>query len=240
LLTGGDPLILSTGKLARVIEELRTIPHVRIIRIGSKIPAFNPYRILDDPELVELFKKNSLRDGRIYVVAQFNHPREVTDVAVEAVRLLQRNGVLFINQTPLLVGINDNPDTLAKLFTRLAQVGVPPYYIFQCRPTRGNQHFQLPLVKALDIVEAARKQVSGLAKRARFAGSHASGKIQILGYDNEWQYFKYHQAKNPDEYARFFKLPRNDEAAWWDDWMPNGESFTLSECPVVELGSGPA
>lgn len=238
LVTGGDPLILSTKKLAEVLETLRSIPHVRIIRIGSKLTAFNPYRILDDPELVTLLRKHSLPDARIYIVAQFNHPRELTEVATEAVRLLQRNGLLYVNQTPLLVGINDDPDTLAELLTRLAQVGVPPYYVFQCRPTRGNAHFKIPMVRAHDIMEAAKKQVSGLGKRARFAGSHASGKIEILGYDREWQYFKYHQAKNPDEYGRFFKLPRNDEATWWDDWMPNGESFTLSDCPVVEIGSG--
>lgn len=238
LLTGGDALMLSTRKLTAIIERLRTFPHIGIIRLGSKLLAFNPYRILDDPSLLDLIEKQSRPEARIYIVTHFNHPREITDVSIEAISRLQKRGAILVNQTPVLVGINDNPDTLAKLFAKLAQVGVPPYYVFQCRPTRGNAHFMTSIIRSIDIFEKAKSQVSGLGKRARLAGSHASGKIEILGYDDEYIYFKYHQSKDPKFYGQFFKLPRKDDATWWDDWMPDGESFTLETCPDVVLGSG--
>lgn len=238
LLTGGDSLMLSTRKLTAIIERLRTFPHIGIIRLASKLLAFNPYRILDDPSLLELIEQQSKPEGRIYIVTHFNHPREITDVSIEAISRLQKRGAILINQTPVLVGINDDPDTLAKLFSKLAQVGIPPYYVFQCRPTRGNAHFMTPIIRTFDIFEKAKSQISGLGKRARLTGSHASGKIEILGYDDEYIYFKYHQSKDPKFYGQFFKLPRKDNAAWWDDWMPDGESFTLETCPDVILGSG--
>ncbi len=238
LLTGGDAFMLSTRKIARVLEQLRQIPHVKSIRFGSKLLAFNPFRFIDDPGLLDLLEKHSRPDARIYVVNHFCHPREISDVAVKAIDKLIRRGLILINQTPLLKGINDNPDTLAALFTKCAQVGMPPYYVFQCRPTRGNAHFKTTFIDGIDIYEGAKKQVSGLAKRARYVGSHASGKIEILCYDNDYIYFKYHQSKDPKYYSQSFKLPRKDEATWWDDWMPDGESFTLDTCPVVELGSG--
>jgi len=238
LLTGGDAFMLSTSRIAAILERLRQIPHVRIIRFGTKLPAFNPFRFIDDPELLDLLASHSRPDARIYIVTQFNHPREVSETAVKALKLLIAKGLILVNQTPLLRGINDDAHTLAALFTRLAQVGVPPYYVFHCRPTRGNAHFMIPFVSGIDIFEAARRRVSGLGKRARYTGSHASGKIEILGYDQAHLYFKYHNSKNPAFYGQFFKLPRNDEATWWDDWMPNGESFSLDKCPVAELGSG--
>ncbi|HDL19281.1 MAG TPA: KamA family radical SAM protein, partial [Bacteroidetes bacterium] len=115
LLTGGDPLILSTGKLKNIIRQLREMEHVNIIRIGSKIPAFNPFRIVNDPTLPEMLAKYSLPDKRIYLMAHFNHPRELTKEAIEAMDILHRAGVISCNQTALLKGINDNPDVLAEL-----------------------------------------------------------------------------------------------------------------------------
>ncbi len=238
LLTGGDPLMLSTRKIASVLHNLRAIPHVKIIRFGSKLPAFNPFRFIDDDELLDLFEMHSHPDKRIYVVSHFNHPREISEVAIQAIELLLKRGIIIINQTPLLIGINDDADTLGELCTKLAQVGVAPYYVFQCRPTRGNAHFKTSMVRGVDLTEAAKRLGSGLAKRFRYAGSHASGKIEIIGYDDKYQYFRYHQSKDPRHYGRFFRLPRKDEATWWDDWMPNGESFTIEDCPDVELGSG--
>lgn len=238
LLTGGDAFMLSTKKIAEVLERLRAIPHVRIVRFGSKLPAFNPYRFIDDPELLDLLESYSKTNERIYIVCQFNHANELSDVARQAIDMILKRGIIMINQTPILVGINDDPDTLTDLFRNLAETGIPPYYVFQCRPTRGNAHFKTSMVDGIDITETAKKRISGLAKRFRYAGSHASGKIEILGYDDEWQYFKYHQSKDPKYYGQFFKLPRKNDAKWWDDWMPDGESFTLDKCPVAKLGSG--
>jgi lysine 2,3-aminomutase len=234
LLTGGDAFMLRTRRIAKILEELRSIPHVRSIRFGSKLLAFNPFRFIDDSELMKVIATHSKKDARIYVVCHFNHPREITEPTLEAVNLLLSNGVQILNQTPLLAGINDDPETLARLFTTLSEMGIAPYYIFQCRPTQGNIHFMVPFSKGIDIVEKARTMVSGLAKRARFVGSHSSGKIEILGYDDSHQYFRYHQAKNQDECGRFFKLPAKPEAMWWDEWMPDNARFGLSQCPCAQ------
>ena len=238
LLTGGDAFMLTTNKIAGILGRLGEIPHVKVIRFGSKLPAFNPYRFIDDPDLLDLLEDFSKPTKRVYIVCQFNHPRELSEVARKAIDMILKRGVIMINQTPLLVGINNDPATLTELLRDLAQTGVAPYYVFQCRPTRGNAHFKTTMIEGIDITEAAKKQLSGLGKRFRYAGSHASGKIEILGHDDEWQYFKYHQSKEPRYYGQFFKLPRKDDAKWWDDWMPDGKPFSLDGCPEAILGSG--
>lgn len=218
LLTGGDPLILSTPILENVIRQLREIDHVNIIRIGSKIPAVNPARILNDPSLLNLFKKYSTPEKRIYLMAHFNHPRELTKEAIEAIALIQKSGVVFCHQTPLLRGINDNPDILADLMLKLTDLGVSPYYIFQCRPTFGNKMFSVPIEEGFDIFEKAKMLCSGLGKRARYVMSHSTGKIEIVGKTKNHIYFRYHRAANPDENARFMVFKSKPDAHWFDDY----------------------
>jgi len=218
LLTGGDPLIMATTKLEPIIAAIREIEHVGIIRIGSKMPAFNPYRILDDPSLAEMIRKYSTPEKRIYIMAQFNHPRELSSQAVEALGMLLSAGAIVVNQTPLLRGVNDDPAVLADLFRKLSFIGVPPYYIFQCRPTLGNRMFQVPVEESYAIIEAAKAQVSGLAKRARFVMSHATGKIEIAGLTDDYVFFKYHQAADPENIGKFMAFRRNPDALWFDDY----------------------
>ena len=220
LLTGGDPLFLSTARLSEIISRVREIPHVKIIRLGSKMPAFNPYRIIRDPELLELLARYSSPSGRIYVMTHFNVPRELTAPAMKALDLLMKAGVTLANQSPILRGINDNPEVLAELMRRLSFAGVPPYYFFQCRPTEGNRPFQLPLVQAYRLLEKAKSKVSGLAKRARLVMSHASGKIEIVGVTREHIHVKYHRARDPQDEGRLVALTRDDSAAWLDDLLP--------------------
>ena len=129
LLTGGDPLILSTSKLEPIIQQLREIDHVKIIRIGTKVPAFNPFRIINDPSLLEMFRKYSTAQKKIYIMAHFNHPRELTSQAIEGLNALMDSGVTLVNQTPMVKGVNDDPDVLAELFSKLSFIGVPPYYV---------------------------------------------------------------------------------------------------------------
>ena len=219
LLTGGDPLVMSTRKLSGILHQLREIDHVRIIRIGSKMPAFNPYRILDDPSLLEMFENYSRDDRKIYLMAHFNHPRELTEAAVRALSLLQKSGVVTVNQTPLLRGINDDPEVLAELFNKLSYCGVPPYYLFQCRPTAGNKMFAVPIEEGLEIFEQARMKCSGLAKRARFVMSHATGKLEILGMTEENVLFRYHRSADPEEKAKLLMYKRDPEAYWLDDYV---------------------
>ncbi|MBT8506878.1 radical SAM protein [Methanomicrobiaceae archaeon CYW5] len=227
LLSGGDPLFLSTRRLEAIIREVRAIEHVKIVRIGSRIPVTNPYRVMNDPSLLEMIRKFSTPEQRIYVVTHFVHPRELTDVAIEGLDLLQKAGAILANQTPLLRGINDNPSVLADLLRNLSFAGVAPYYIFQCRPTLGNRHFAVPVEEAYQIFEQAKSHCSGLAKRPVFAMSHRTGKIRTIGLDDECIYFKYHQAARREDIGKFMVFPRNPDAVWFDDYPE-----LLRECRV--------
>ncbi|MFH0915276.1 MAG: KamA family radical SAM protein [bacterium] len=218
LLTGGDPLMLSTKHLDHILSELRDIDHVKIIRIGSKMPVFNPYRVLNDPSLLEMLKRYSLEDRRIYIMVHFNHPRELTKEAVHAMALLHDAGMVSANQTPLLRGVNDDPAVLAELFNKLSYIGVAPYYVFIGRPTQGNRHFLVPVERALEIFEQSRMNCSGLAKRARLVMSHSTGKVHVLGRTKDHIYMRYHRAADPDQKGRFLVLRSNPEALWFDDY----------------------
>ena len=227
LLTGGDPLVLSTSKLEPIIQKLREIEHVKIIRIGTKVPAFNPFRILNDPSLLEMFRKYSTNEKKNYVMAHFNHPRELTDKAGEGLNALMHAGASLVNQTPLVKGVNDDPDVLADLFSKLSFIGVPPYYVFLCRPTLGNETYSVPIEKGYEIFEKARIRCSGLAKRARLVMSHESGKIEVIGMTEDQIFFKYARSANPEDNARFLAFYRDPNAAWFDDYKEASEEFSL-------------
>ncbi len=181
------------------------------------MPAFNPYRILDDSQLCEVIARHSHDDRRIYIMAHFNHPRELTEVAVAGLSRLLESRAIVVNQTPLLRGINDDPNVLAELFNRLSQIGVPPYYLFQGRPIAGNHAFKISLQEGHEIFEKAKRQMNGLAKRARYVMSHATGKIEIVGFLDDQIVLKYHQAKNPKDLGRLFSLPYPEGSCWLDD-----------------------
>jgi len=218
LLTGGDPLLLSTTKLERYIRQLLAVDHVRAIRIGTKLLSFNPYRILDDPSLPQMIERNTRIDRKIYVVTHFSHIREFTPQAAKAVTLLQSAGALLLNQCPLIRGVNDRPEDLAELFRTLAFAGVPPYYVFQCRPAMGNKPYAVPIEEGYDIFEKAKAAVSGLAKRARFVMSHFTGKLEIVGKTEGCIFFKYHRAAREEDSGRCLMMRRNPEAYWFDDF----------------------
>ncbi|UCE66853.1 MAG: KamA family radical SAM protein [Candidatus Zixiibacteriota bacterium] len=217
LLTGGDPLVLSSRKIGKIIGAIRKIEHVKIIRIGTKIPAFNPVKIIEDRHLRDIISQYSTTKRRIYFMVQFNHPRELTDEAAQAVDILLKAGAQVANQTPILRGINDDPEVLAELMSKLSHIGIPPYYFFQCRPTAGNRIFAVPVVEAYIKLEKAKRTVSGLAKRAKYVMSHATGKIEIVGLTDKRIYLKYHRARDPRDESRFMAFARDDSAYWLDD-----------------------
>lgn len=220
LLTGGDPMILQTPKLEKIFVALREIPHVKIIRIGSKMPAFNPFRFINDPELMDLFRKYSQADKRIYMMCHYDHPRELTAESREAIRLLIDAGVICVNQNPIIRGISDDPDVMSELWNELSYMGVRQYYVFQGRPTEGNEPFEVPIVEAYFKVEKAKKKCSGLAKGLKFSMSHESGKIEIVGVDEKHIYLKYHRAKETKDEQRFMVCHRDDNAYWLDQLKP--------------------
>ncbi|MCK5023161.1 MAG: KamA family radical SAM protein, partial [Candidatus Aenigmarchaeota archaeon] len=123
------------------------------------------------------------------------------------------------NQTVLLKGVNDNPDTLADLMNGLTRIGVVPYYVFQCRPVkRVKTHFQVPFVKGYKIVEESKKQLNGHGKRFKYVMSHKTGKIEIVGIKGNEIFFKQHQGKNSNIIGKFFSKKLNKNGAWLDDF----------------------
>ena len=218
LLTGGDPMIMSTSKLEPIIKQIREIDHVKIIRIGTKIPAFNPHKIVNDPSLHEMIKTYSKDEKKIYIMAHFNHPRELTEIAVKGLNMLMQSGAIVVNQTPLIKGVNDDPDVLAELFNRLSFIGVPPYYVFLCRPTLGNEPFAIPVEDGYEIFEKARNKCSGLAKRARLVMSHETGKVEMVGMSDGQVFFKYNRSANVENDGKLLVFESNPDAYWFDDY----------------------
>lgn len=224
LLTGGDPLLLSTRRLTEIVGALREIEHVRIIRIGTKMTAFNPFRVLDDPALLAMFEKYSTPRKRIYVMNHFDHPRELTDEAVASLDRLIRAGAVMTNQCPLIAGINDDPMVLSDMFRQLSWIGCPPYYVFQGRPTAGNDPYKVSIVRGWEIFREALRYGSGLARRARFVMSHETGKIEILAVDEKHIYLRYQRAKDASLRGRFLIYQRDDDAYWLDDLEPAADA----------------
>jgi KamA family protein len=223
LISGGDPLVLSNDVLKKFLKTLSEIDHLSYIRFGSKTPVALPSR-LNDPDLLALFREYSQVDRRLYVVTQFNHPREITPHSIRAVSNLINAGVLLSNQTVLLREVNDNPATLATLMNGLVSIGVSPYYVFQCRPVkRVKGHFQVPICEGIRIVEKAKEDCNGHSKRFKYVMSHKTGKIEILGIIDDEVYFKYHEAKNRKNLGIMFGRRVDEKAGWLDDFNKNSE-----------------
>jgi lysine 2,3-aminomutase len=241
LLTGGDPLLMSTRRLREIIEALARIEHVRIIRIGSKMPAFDPFRILHDADLRDLLGQHSTPRQRIYLMAHFDHPRELTGPAVDGLDAYIRLGVICVNQCPLIRGVNDDPEVLGELYRRLSWIGCPPYYLFQGRPTAGNEPYEVPIVRGWEIFREALRHGSGLARRARYCMSHETGKVEISGVDEQYIYLRYHRARDPKLRGRLMLYHRDDNASWLDDLRPVEETAALpfGTESLLDVTSGP-
>jgi glutamate 2,3-aminomutase len=157
LLTGGDALMLSENSLDKIISELENIPHVEIVRLGSRMLATLPQRI--NQELCEMLS----RHGPVYINTQFNHPKEITADAEQGINRLIRSGILVGNQSVLLKGINNDVHVMKKLVHELLRIRVRPYYIFNCKKLQGIRHFRAPVSDGLNIMENLRGFTSGLA-----------------------------------------------------------------------------
>ncbi|HEY6222787.1 MAG TPA: KamA family radical SAM protein, partial [Gemmatimonadales bacterium] len=157
IMSGGDPLLLSDRRLDEICARLRAIPHLEIIRIGSRIPCHLPERIT--PELCGILKKYH----PLYINTHFNHPDELTPAAVHALGMLADAGIPLGCQTVLLKGVNDDPAVMKRLMQKLLTARVRPYYIYQCDQVAGAEHFRTTVEKGLEIVRALRGWTSGLA-----------------------------------------------------------------------------
>ena len=223
LLSGGDPLMLPPSRLERLISAVASVPHVRTIRVGSKVPAYMPARLAPGSGIVDVLARHSPPGRRIYLACHFSHPRELSPQAHRALRALREAGVVLVNQTPLLRGVNDDPLVLSTLLKELSAHGVAPYYVFQCRPASGNLPYVLPLETAYSIFRRAVSRCSGLSARVRFVMSHATGKVEVVGLAGGTLVVRYHRSPDPRRTGAVLLLPRNPAAFWLDDY-PTPES----------------
>ena len=157
LLSGGDALLVPDSTLEYIFQRLREIPHVEIIRIGSRVPVVCPQRIT--PELCEMIKKYH----PVWLNTHFNHPDEVTEESKGACERLANAGVPLGNQSVLLRGVNDDTVIMKKLMHELVKMRVRPYYIYQCDLSLGIEHFRTPVSKGIEIIENLRGHTSGYA-----------------------------------------------------------------------------
>ena len=207
IMSGGDPLLLSDRRLDEICARLRGIPHIEIIRIGSRVPCHLPERIT--PELCGILKQYH----PLYINTHFNHPDELTPGAVAALGMLADAGIPLGCQTVLLKGVNDDPAVMKQLMQKLLVARVRPYYIYQCDQVAGAEHFRTAVEKGLEIIRALRGWTSGLAvPHYVIDAPGGGGKIPLLPESVE--------AINDDEivlrnYAGktyVYRQPRQDEA----------------------------
>ena len=138
-----------------------------------------------------------------------------------------------VEQTPLIHGINDDVAVLRELFQKLSFIGTPPYYVFHCRPTEGNEAFSIPIEDGYRIFLEAQGGTSGLAARARYCMSHVSGKLEVAAMTDDHIVFRYQRAADPANRGRSVVCERNPEAQWFDDY-PESEAFRPeAAAPVV-------
>lgn len=221
LLSGGDSFCLSNEQIESYLEPLSKIEHLDFIRFGTRSPVVYPKRIVENKELLDILNEYN-KKKRIMIVTQFNHPRELTNEAKEAINRLKAIGLSINNQTVILKGVNDNPKVMAELLNGLNSVGVDPYYIFQCRPVKAvKTGFQLTLKESFELVSNTRKELNGLSKRFKLIMSHPIGKIEIVGLDKNQMIFRIHQAKDLSDHDKIFIREIDDKACWLDkDLIP--------------------
>jgi len=175
LLSGGDPFLLSDDYLDWILTELRDIPHVEVIRIGTRVPVTLPFRVTDD--LVAVLKKHH----PLFINMQFNHPKEMTDSARAAVAKLANAGIPLGNQSVLLAGINDCPRIMKALVHELVKNRIRPYYLYQCDLSEGISHFRTPVSKGIEIMENLVGHTSGFAvPRYVIDAPGGGGKIPVF------------------------------------------------------------
>jgi lysine 2,3-aminomutase len=176
IVSGGDPLTLPTAKLQFFLENLAAIPHVDVIRIGTRVPVTLPQKLFDQG-LIDLLAAA----GKVWIQTHFNHPREITPEAARVCQALLRAGMPVNNHTVLLKGVNDDLETLRRLMRALLRIKVRPYYLFHCDPVIGAGHFRTSVWKGLELMEGLRGHLSGLGIPTYVVDSpHGGGKIPLM------------------------------------------------------------
>jgi L-lysine 2,3-aminomutase len=231
LFTGGDPMIMNAAKLRRYIEPLLApeLDHVTSIRIGTKAPAYWPYRFVTDSDaddVLRLFEEARRAGRHLALMAHYSHPRELeTPVAQAAVRRISDTGAVVRCQAPVIRHVNDDPQVWSEMWRLQVQLGAVPYYMFVERDTGPKRYFELPLVRALEIFREAYQQVSGLARTVRGPSMSATpGKVAVVGaaqvHGEKVFVLEFIQGRDPDWVGRPFFARFDAHATWLDDLAP--------------------
>ena len=174
ILSGGDPLMLSDSRIRRLLVQLRRLPQIKILRIGTRMPVTLPQRITEP--LVKILRHFQ----PLYILTQFNHPAEMTSESRRACTLLVEHGLPVLNQSVLLKGVNDDPEVLLELMRKLVEIRVIPYYLHQLDPVRGALHFRVPVEKGREIMQYLWAHTGGMAVPTYvFDNPEAPGKIPL-------------------------------------------------------------
>lgn len=158
LISGGDPFYLKLEILEELILSIEKIPHIDIVRIGTRSPVTDPYRTLESG-ILEVLKRTT----KVWINVHYNHPTELTEISLKAIKEIQKCGIPVNNQTVLLKGVNDSKEILRELFSKLQRARIRPYYLFRCDPVKGVMHFSTPISKGIEIIEYLYKHLSPLA-----------------------------------------------------------------------------
>ena len=221
LVSGGDAFLNDNEVIEEYLSRLCEIDHLDMIRFGTRVPVSFPQRVTSDPDLIALLKKYNEKK-QLFVITHFNHPNEITPESTAAVHAILSAGIPIRNQTVLLHGVNDDSEVLGTLLRRLIRIGVIPYYVFQCRPVSGvKNQFSVPFLRGIQVVEGAKRMQNGQGKSLRYALSHPTGKIEILGtVGGNRMLFKYHQAKYDKDAGRMFTMDLDENQTWLGDDIP--------------------
>jgi len=215
LLSGGDPFVNSNEIILNILEAIININHIKYVRIGTKILAYLPQRITEEPEFISKLKELNKKKP-ILIVTHFDHYKEVSTETIEAIRMFNCAGLKLLSQTTLLKGINDNVETMKQLFETFIAYNIFPYYIFQTMPAKGATHYQVKFVDAIKLINDFSINLSGLGKSFRYIIPHNSGKIEAIGYDSNYFYFKYHRSRDPLKTGKLLKIPFDLERVWFE------------------------
>ncbi len=219
LISGGDPLTLAPKILDEILTRLREIPHIEIIRIGSRVPVFMPQRITD--EFVDMLRKHHPLWMNIHV----NHPKEITPELARACAKLADAGVPLGNQTVLLAGVNDHPNTIKKLCQDLVKIRVRPYYLYQCDQVKGSGQFRTPISVGLEIMEALRGHTSGYAiPTYAIDAPGGGGKLPILPNYLVSMSHDHVVMRNFEGYLSTYAQPTDYKRPRMTKWIPGAKS----------------
>lgn len=218
IISGGDPLLIGTKRIIKMLESLIDIDHINYVRIGTRTPVVYPMRFFDN-KLMEYLKEFN-KKKTLYLPTHFNHVNEISEDARKAILRIREAGITVNNQAVLLKGVNDTVEDIENLMNGLVKIGVNPYYLYQCMPvSRVRHHFQVPLKQGIDIVDKAKERLDGYAKRFKFIMGHDIGKIEIVGRIDDKLILKHiHSRPEEPEMASKMKIMKlDDNAGWLDD-----------------------